>query len=88
LAKRSAGQPPEPDGLAHIIIFKVPPVLGAVVVTVVVAEGCVVLVVVVCVDAGVVVVLAQPINIEALAISTTKITRNFFIYSPSFALFY
>jgi hypothetical protein len=59
--------------------------LGVGVDTVVVAEGWVVLVVVVCVGAGVVVVLEQPINIEALASNTTRIIRNFFIYSPSFA---
>jgi hypothetical protein len=77
LAKRSAGQPPEPDGLAHIIILKVPPDLGAsdgVGEGVGVGDG---------VGVGVVDVLAQPISIETLAINTTKIIKNFFIYSPS-----
>ena len=36
MAKSSAGQPPVPDGLAHMIILKVPPDLG---VSDVVGEG-------------------------------------------------
>jgi len=80
-----------------MMIFKVPPVLGALVVAVGVGVGVGEGVGVGVgegvgvgvgegvgvgdgVGVGVVDVLAQPISIETLAINTTKIIRNFFIY--------